>query len=100
MTPFYIVKLVALIILMLPFVAAYYVLKRKRELIAVLPAALFLFLSFLFSTLESVVTAEIYNLTNVFYMLTGIFFLLGMSYIYYKKESKQKINTINKEIRT
>ena len=96
MTSFQTLEILALLILMAPFSLAYYMLKRNKTVIPVLPGALFLLFSYLCTNLEAVVVPEFNFLPHFFLMLSGIFFLLGIIYMFYKTESQKKIKISEK----
>ena len=90
-------EFLALIILLAPFSLAYYLLKRNKTIFPILPGAIFLLFSYLSTNLENVVAPEEFNfLTHFFLMLSGIFFLLGIIYMFYKTESQKKIKISEK----
>ena len=95
-----ILELLALIILIIPFSGCYYILKRRKDLYPLLPGAVFLVLSFMTSFISTVIMVDEINfLTYLFLMLSGIIWLLGMLYTYFKEFSKQEIKLNKKEIR-
>ena len=95
-----VINLLAIIIILLPFTGSYYILKRRKDLYPLLPGATFLVFSMLLSSLKWFVITEGFNfLSHLFLMISGILWLLGMIYVYFKKETKQSIKIDQKEMR-
>lgn len=92
MPSFELLEFLALILVLFPFAFAYFILKRRKDMIPLLPGATFLVLSFLCTNLEAFFAPEELNfLEHFFIMLMGISFLLGMIYRYFIKGSKKPI---------
>ncbi len=95
-----ILKLLALLILIVPFSGCYYILKRRKDLYPLLPGAALLVFSYITSYISSIaIVGETNFFTHLFLMLSGIFWLLGMVYVYFTDISKQESILIKKEIR-
>ena len=66
-------------LILIPFSFAYFIVKRRKDMISLLPGAAFMVLSFICTNLEALAAPDIFNfLEHFFIMLCGISFLLGM----------------------
>ncbi|MBA7658507.1 hypothetical protein ES703_66463 [subsurface metagenome] len=88
-----VLEIVALLVLLIPFSFEYYIIKRRRDMLPLLPGATFLVLSYLCTNLEAVFAPEIFDfMEHFFIMLAGISFFIGMVYRYfYKTSNKQQL---------
>jgi len=76
---FEIMEFLALILLLLPFGFAYKILKRRKDLIYLLPSFLFILISFLSTNLEAFFEPDLFNfLEHLSIMLAGIVLLAGL----------------------
>ena len=92
MPSFELLEFLSLLLILIPFSFAYYLLKRRRDMIPLLPGAAFLVLSFLCTIVEAFAAPDEFNFFEHFFiMLAGISFILGMGYRYYKKLSIQQV---------
>ena len=100
MPEFELLEFLALILILIPFSFAYYILKRRKDMIPLLPGATCLVLSFACTNLEAFAAPEMFNFFEHFFiMLAGITFLVAMLYTHVLKgsktpELKSKINEI------
>ena len=98
MPSFELLEFLALVLVLCPFAFSYYILKRRKDMFPLLPGATFLVLSFLCTNLEAFAAPEEFNfLEHLFIMLMGISFLIGISYMYFKKSSKKAIEIKEKK---
>ncbi|TFG03298.1 MAG: hypothetical protein EU539_12400 [Promethearchaeota archaeon] len=92
MPEFEIIEFIALLLILVPFSLAYYILKRRKDMIPLLPGATFLVLSFLCTNLEAFAAPDAFNfMEHLFIMLAGISFVLGMFFMHYIKKSDESI---------
>ena len=90
MPEFEILEFIAMLIVICPFSFAYYILKRRKDMIPLLPGTTFLVLSYVCTNLEAFAAPDVFNfLEHFFIMLTGISFLLAMIFMYYIKMSNK-----------
>jgi hypothetical protein len=90
MPEFEILEFIALIIILCPFSFAYYIVKRRKDMLPLLPGATFLVLSFLCTNLEALAAPDTFNfLEHFFIMLSGISFLLAMIFMHFLKMFKK-----------
>ena len=72
-------EFLALILLLLPFGFAYQVLKRRKDLLYLMPSYLFLVISFLSTNLEAFIEPDLFNfLEHLCIMAAGIVLLAGL----------------------
>ena len=89
MPEFELLEFVSLILILIPFSFSYYILKRRKDMIPLLPGATCIVLSFACTNLEAFAAPEIFNFFEHFFiMLGGITFLVAMIYMHILKGSK------------
>ena len=89
MPEFELLEFVALVLILIPFSFVYYIMKRRKDMIPLLPGAACLVLSFACTNLEAFAAPEMFNFFEHFFiMLAGITFLVAMVYMYVLKDSK------------
>ena len=100
MPEFELLEFLALILILIPFSFAYYILKRRKDMIPLLPGATCLVLSFACTNLEAFAAPEMFNFFEHFFiMLAGITFLVAMLYMYVLKDSMlPKLKSKTKEM--
>jgi len=92
MPEFEILEFIALLIIICPFSFAYYIIKRRKDMLPLLPGASFLVLSFLCTNLEAFAAADTFNfLEHFFIMLAGISFLIAMILMHFLKKSNKTV---------
>jgi hypothetical protein len=90
MPEFEILEFIAFLIVVCPFSFAYYILKRRKDMIPLFPGATFLVLSFACTNLEAFAAPDAFNfLEHFFIMLAGVSFLLAMIIMHFNKMFKK-----------
>jgi len=92
MPSFELLEFLSLLLIVIPLFFAYYLLKRRKDMLPLIPGAIFLMLSFLCTNLEAFASPDEYNfMEHFFIMLAGVSFLLGMGYRYFTKLSVKPV---------
>ncbi len=90
MPEFELLEFIPLLLCIIDFAFAPIVIKKRKEMLLVVPGASFLALSFLFTNIEAFVAPDLFNfLEHFFIMLAGISFLGAMIFMHYIKMSKK-----------
>lgn len=92
MPEFEILEFIAMLIIICPFSFAYFILKKRKDMIPLLPGATFIVLSYVCTNLEAFAAPDAFNfLEHFFIMLSGISFFLAMIVMHYNKMFKKSM---------